>query len=175
MDKKIKIIFTFIFLIIFLASYAFYELLKENKKTVENNFEILSKKIADSNIARADNDWNIKYESEQAKLELKQEISRLKNQLISLEDELKKLDETTYKVELNKIKPNVKWMNIENWRKIRTGLTEQEVIQILGTPTRRNAYSGNSVVLIYQGYGKSGSVTVNPYLLGVQTWSEPKN
>ena len=64
-------------------------------------------------------------------------------------------------------------MKLENWRKIRAGMYEDSVINILGEPTRRSAFSGQ-VTLSYAGYGKSASVTVGPMLVGVISWNEPR-
>jgi hypothetical protein len=98
--------------------------------------------------------------------------NKLKEEVKSLENKLKELDKTTYKVELKSSKPSVKWMNLSNWRKLRKGLEEEQVIELLGSPTRRMANTQRSVTLLYQEYGKNGSVVIDMFM-GVSTWSEP--
>ena len=186
MEKNTKIFFAINFLIIIIVSYTFYELLNNNKKTLEINLEELNTKISDSNIARADQDYGLRLEIQQSKINLQQskinleqevlklemEIKSLETEVESLENKLKELDKTTYKIELKSSKPSVKWMNLSNWRKLRKGLNEEQVIGLLGSPTRRMANTHSSVTLLYQEYGKRGSVVIEKFL-GVSTWSEP--
>ena len=179
MEKNTKIFFAINFLIIIIASYSFYELLNNNKKSLETNLEELNTKISDSNIDRADQDFRLRLELQQSKINLEQEVLKLEMEIKSLETEveslenkLKELDKTTYKVELKSSKPSVKWMNLSNWRKLRKGLNEEQVIALLGSPTRRMANTQRSVTFLYQEYGKNGSVVIDTFL-GVSTWSEP--
>lgn len=172
MEKNTKIFFAINFLTIVIASYIFYELLNNNKNIFQNNVDELNKKISDSNIARADKDFGLRLEIQQLKINLEEEILKLERETQSLEEKLKELDKIAYKVELKSSKPSVKWMNLSNWRKLKKGLNEEQVIQLLGAPTRRTAFTQNSITLLYQGYGEGGSVVIDTFM-GVSTWSEP--
>ena len=174
MEKLTKILFAITFLIIGIASYTFYELSNSNKELLEaSNIELLGK-IGDSNVSRAGGDYDLRFEIQQTDTKLKQRITNLEIELQALEKELKELDEKAYKVELNSSKPNVKWMKLSNWRKLQKGFKEDQVILLLGEPTRRIASDSRSITFLYQGYGKNASVVIDTWSgLGVRTWSEP--
>ena len=172
MDKLTKILFAINFLIIGIASYLFYELSNANNVVHIANYVELTKKISDNNIARSGGDYDLRFEIRQSKTNLEQQITKLEREVESLEKELKELDEKAYKVELNSSKPNVKWMKLSNWRKLQKGFKEDQVILLLGEPTRRSANDSRSISLFYTGYGKNASVVLDQYL-GVKTWSEP--
>ena len=172
MNKLTKILFAINFLIIGIASYTFYELSNSNKELLEaNNIELLGK-IGDSNVNRAGGDYDLRLDMKLADNKLEQRIKNLEIELQALEKELKELDGKAYKVELNSSKPNVKWMKLSNWRKLQKGFKEDQVILLLGEPTRRSANDSRSISLFYTGYGKNASVVLDQYL-GVKTWSEP--
>jgi len=67
-----------------------------------------------------------------------------------------------------------KWQVRDNWRKLKMNMTEEEVIAILGQPTRKSVIVG----VIRLSYG-NGSVTLKPPVLGgagaprVDSWMEP--
>ena len=53
------------------------------------------------------------------------------------------------------------WINVANWRRIKPGMSELEVVQLLGTPTSlRNSADGLQKILFYtQEIGSSGFLT----------------
>ena len=172
MEKLTKILFAINFLIIGIASYLFYELSNANNVVHIANYVELNKKISDNNIARSGGDYDLRLDMKLADNKLEQRIKNLEIELQALEKELKELDGKAYKVELNSSKPNVKWMKLSNWRKLQKGFKEDQVILLLGEPTRRSANDSRSISLFYTGYGKNASVVLDQYL-GVKTWSEP--
>lgn len=165
MSRYSKILLACFFLIFSTSLYFFYKELDQLNASFESNQEEQLNKIKAINSAR--------FNSERRNLELEKEINDLRNQIVDLSKKLDSLEKNTYKVEIGKSVPNVKWMKLENWRKIRAGMYEDSVINILGEPTRRSAFSGQ-VTLSYNGYGKSASVTVGPMLVGVVSWNEPR-
>lgn len=169
MSKYSKILLACFFLVFSTTLYFLYEELDQLNASFESSQEEQLNKIKAINSARYSSNIN----SERRNLELDKEINDLKNQIANLSKKLDSLEKNTYKVEIGKSAPNVKWMKLENWRKIRAGMYEDSVINILGEPTRRSAFSGQ-VTLSYAGYGKSASVTVGPMLVGVISWNEPR-
>ena len=94
---------------------------------------------------------------------LEKEFLNLKRELSQLESKLpKKTSPTNYRA---------KWLNLSNWRKIRQGMSEDEVISILGQPTTRNSDFG-STNLFYNGFGKSGYLKIGKFM-GVFEFQEP--
>ena len=46
------------------------------------------------------------------------------------------------------------WKNPENWSRLREGMTESQVISLLGQPTGRNTYPALNSVSLWYGFGK---------------------
>ena len=98
-------------------------------------------------------------------------ISEIRAQSEQTIEQLGKLYETAYKIEFNQPKPSVKWMDLQNWRKIKRGMSALRVTKLLGEPSRRDSNSG-SIKFTYIGHGKTAYVTFSQ--LGAHGWEEPR-
>ena len=161
MHKNTKILLTSFFVVFLITTYFIYLeftrlniSLESNNASLKSNEEELSNKIIASNLDRYSGD------------------SKLEKEIRELSKKIDALEKNTYKVEIGKPPPNVQWMDLKNWRKVKAGMYEDSVIKILGQPTKRSASAGQ-VTLSYFGYGKSASVTVGPLMVGVISWREP--
>ena len=63
------------------------------------------------------------------------------------------------------------WRNIENWRALRRGMTEDDVRSILGKPHKVDA--GSFLILWYYDYPGGGSVRFSTSNSLLEAWTEP--
>ena len=93
---------------------------------------------------------------------LENKISKLENKISKLENRFpKKIDRLTY---------SEKWLNKSNWRKLRNGMSEIEVVNLLGEPHSRNA--PNFIEYEYRNNTYYGVVSISDFS-GVKLWKEP--
>jgi hypothetical protein len=88
-------------------------------------------------------------------IRLEQDVRDLERQLGTVERELRELRQQGRGSTLDaaatrdeSLAPSDKWLSAANWKRIRVGMTELEVIETLGRPTSMRA-EGNSRVLFY--------------------------
>ena len=182
-----------IVIIILISLSAFYFIFLEYKKiysrinTLENSLELSQKSIDQistwktnqiqnnrdqSNSIRQTNSQNSKLNRE---LKINQKYSsELENKISKLENKISKLENKLPK-KTNKLNYKEKWLNISNWRKLNTGMSESEVIKLLGEPHKRN--TNIFIEYVYEGYGYRGLVSISTiksdYYGGVKAWTEP--
>ena len=58
-----------------------------------------------------------------------------------------------------------------NWRKLQKGMSESDVEQLLGSPSKVDVYG--SFTLWHYGYPLGGQVQFDPNTRGVTSWHEP--
>lgn len=102
------------------------------------------------------------------------EITKLKQKIVELESRIKDLEATLARYqEQEKIldESGYGWQDLRNWRKLKTGMTTEEVLAILGTPQK--TVDGIKTLWyypdIYRGYV---SFDDEGLLTG---WHEPRN
>lgn len=61
--------------------------------------------------------------------------------------------------------------DVKNWRQLRSGMSEQAVEDLLGTPGKVNVYE--SFIKWYYNYPRGGNITFDPHSRTVTAWSEP--
>ena len=94
---------------------------------------------------------------------LRQEVAELRRIIATQDKRIKALEALVEKAPASKkraILSGVPWHKESNWKKIKRGMSRQQVEAILGKPTRVDEYSG--VALFYE-----GEVAGSGYVVGV--------
>ena len=130
------------------------------RKQIQNNID-QSRNISQTNSQNSKLNRELKINQKYSS-ELENKISKLENKISKLENRLpKKIDRLTY---------SEKWLNKSNWRKLRNGMSERDVVNLLGEPNSRN--QPIMIEYYYSNSRYSGSVKISDYS-GVIGWKEP--
>ncbi|MDC0069133.1 hypothetical protein OAL10_10125 [Gammaproteobacteria bacterium] len=165
-NKSTKILLTFFFLSFAIAAAYFDASLKYLRNDMEGMTRLYMELNKNLESLRETLDGN-----DRQQRNVERAISEIRAQSEQTIEQLGKLDETAYKMEFNQPKPSVKWMDLQNWRRIKRGMSALRVTKLLGEPSRRDSNSG-SIKFTYIGHGKTAYVTFGQ--LGAHGWKEPR-
>ena len=99
------------------------------------------------------------------------EIEKLETRIVELEKRVAKLEALLETSSKKEIKYSDKWKNRAQWRKLRIGMTMDQVRQILGEPPKVNVRSYS--IIWYYPSALGGNVDFNTSTRKVDGWSEP--
>lgn len=186
MEKTFKIFSIILVITIFVTNFLVWKKFNESEKELdelENQIKILKE--------NNEHNWNffLDYFEKNVKIntnkisDIQKELTETQKKLNETNEGLDRLDKTTHKIKVGSPKPSIKWLEIDNWRRITHKQTEYTVKSILGNPTRVTSdslgkqyyYSG-----VYNGKSFSGYIRFTWEFnfpekknLIVDTWTEP--
>jgi hypothetical protein len=104
---------------------------------------------------------------------LSQRVEKLEHQVAELELRLRALEAPAQPARVDATRAAAgDWKQLANWRRLRQGMTMDDVTMLLGQPDRVNASS--YLVLWYYGDISGGSITFDARSQKASGWSEPQ-